>query len=141
MPYNFIKPLIVLSLLTFIVSCDRPECNNTNPVFDNYAPEAKEYKKELAKQLKSIDQSKLSYWFDKYAEEGNTQFLYVDIHGDNLCATGILTVKNVQNKIDGIIKKKGLGYSGAQLKDVRFEIIQDSIKSELVFLDLGAVVD
>jgi len=73
MTKNLIKALTVFYLLTFIVSCDRPACNNTNSIFDKYSPETKIYKDELVKQLSNIDKSRLSYWMDSYQEDKNSQ--------------------------------------------------------------------
>ena len=49
---------ILLLVLVLIASCDRPDCTNENPIFDNYNPNSKIYKDELVHQLKKIDQSK-----------------------------------------------------------------------------------
>ncbi|MBK6963176.1 MAG: hypothetical protein IPH20_04360 [Bacteroidales bacterium] len=64
-----IRLFIFLTVLAVaFIACDRPECKNTNQIFDNYSPESNEYKTELAKQLDRIDNSKLTYWFNEYVE-------------------------------------------------------------------------
>jgi hypothetical protein len=34
-------------LLLMVIACDRPDCTNTNPIFDQYLPESEEYKTGL----------------------------------------------------------------------------------------------
>src|SRR5688572_23314777 len=91
---------------TFMVSCGDPECKNINPVFDQYSPESKEYKNELVRQLKRIDQSTLSYVLDQYQEHDSVQYLHVLFHGESLCAKGIVVVKKWDDKLEGIRKAK-----------------------------------
>ena len=44
------KPsLILVLLLICLISCDRPECKNENPIFEAYEPNSKKYKDELDK--------------------------------------------------------------------------------------------
>ena len=137
----FIKTLTAFCVLTFIASCDRPECKNTNSVFDKYSPETKEYKEELVKQLKRIDNSKLSYWLDKYQEDDSVQYLHVFIQGEALCAKGIVTIKKWDDKLDGIRTSNGMGYSGAELSNLKIDIYQDSTKTEFIYNSVDAIVD
>ena len=140
MTNNLIKILTTFCLFIFVASCDRPECKNTNPVFDKYSPETKEYKDELIKQLKLIDNSKLTYWFDKYQKDNEHEYIYINIQGDGLCAKSMVTVKQ-WDKLAGIQKTEGKGYSGAKLKNFKFEIYQDSTKTELVYKSVDAIID
>ena len=137
---------ISISVLTFclvflLISCDRPECTNTNEIFDKYAPNTREYKDELVKQLKLIDKSKLTYWMSVYHEEKNSKYIRAHIQGDGLCAKIELLVKDSQKGIEGIIKHKGMSYSGAELEELKFEIIQDSTTTEFVFEEISGIVD
>ena len=141
MTKNLFKTLTAFCLLIFVVSCDRPQCKNTNPVFDKFSPNEKEYKDELVRQLKSVDNSKLSYWLDKYQEDDGLQYLHVFIQGDGLCAKGIVTIKKWDDKLEGIHKAKGMGYSGAELTNLKFDIYQDSSKTELIYQNLDGIVD
>ena len=44
------KSILILStLLIFLASCDRPDCENTNSIFDSNGAETNAYKKELVK--------------------------------------------------------------------------------------------
>ena len=140
MKSNLIKLLTITFTLVFITSCDRPVCKNTNPVFDKFSPETKEYKDELVKQLKRVDNSKLTYWLDKYQEADTQEFLYIFIQGDGLCAKGVVTVKQ-WNKLEGIKRTKGKGYVGAKLKNLKLDIYQDSANTELIYRDVDRIID
>ena len=57
------KKLILLLSVLLVVSCyDRPDCTNTNEIFNKYSPNIKEYKDELVNQLRLVDNTKLKYW-------------------------------------------------------------------------------
>jgi hypothetical protein len=137
---NLLKSTVLLCLLLLIVSCDRPQCKNTNQLFDKYSPDSKEYKEELIKQLKLIENSELSYWFKEYKLENEKEYIYVFIQGRNLCAVGELTVKQWGN-LGSIQRTKGMGYQGAQLTNLKFDIYQDSSKTELIYKSHGMILD
>jgi len=140
MTKTFINALSVFCLLTFIVSCDRAVCKNTNIIFDKYSPDTKEYKDELVKQLAKVDKSKLRYWMDTYQEHNNSKYFTAHIQGDGLCAKIYFTI--VSNKgIERLLKNKGMGYRGAELTDLKFDIKQDSTSTEFLFQQAGGIVD
>ena len=141
MTKTLIKALTVFCFLTFIVSCARPVCNNTNTVFDKYSPDTKEYKDELVKQLAKVDKSNLTYWMDTYQEDNNSKYIHAHIQGDGLCAKIVLVVNASDKGIEGILRTKGLGYSGAELEDLKFDIKQDSTSTEFVFQEISGIVD
>ncbi len=65
MKYKLVYKILVL-LLICLTSCDRPNCKNKNPILETNAPNSKKYKDELVNQLNKVDQSKLTYWLQKY---------------------------------------------------------------------------
>jgi hypothetical protein len=135
---TFLPTICALLLLT---GCDRPACNNKNPVFDQYSPDSKEYKDELVKQLGTVDQSKLTFWMDWYEEKNKRVFIHTYVQGDGLCARMVLSVKDSDEGIEGLIKNKGLGYRGAGLEDLKFHIRQDSAQTEFVFNEISGILD
>ena len=135
-----IRTLAIFVFLIFTWSCNRPECNNTNPVFDQFSPESKEYKEELVNQLGKIDNSKLRYWFDEYQDIDKQEYIRVFIQGDGLCAKAVLAVKQWDD-IRSIRQTKGKGYRGAELKKLRFTIVQDSVKTDLIYSGVDAIID
>jgi hypothetical protein len=70
-----ISILTIFGLLIFMTGCDRPECKNTNAIFDKFSPDTKEYKDELVKQLATVDKSKLTFWIDGYKEDNNSKYI------------------------------------------------------------------
>ena len=133
--------LTIFGLLIIVTGCDRPVCKNTNPIFDKQSPEAKEYKDELVKQLNQVDKSKLTYWIDEYQKDNNSEHLLAHIQGDGLCAKIFLTINESQKGIEGFIENKGGGYRGAGLENLKFDIIQDSTKTEFVFQEVTDIID
>ena len=141
MKYKLIKNLLLFCLFAFITSCEKPKCLNTNPVFDKYSPEEKQYKDELIKQLKLVDKSKLIYTFNRFQEDDSLQYFHISIRGEGLCAKGIITIKKWDDKLESIMKSKGMGYSGAIFKNLRFDFYQDSLKTELIYKSLDGISD
>ena len=138
---KYIKLIILISSFVFFVSCNRQECKNKNPVFNTFTPEQKQYKDELVKQLKLVDMSKLTYWFENYKEKNSVKYLLVYIQGEGICAQGLITVRQADAKLEGIIRSKGLEYRGAALKGLTFDMYQDSAMTELLYRGLDAVID
>jgi hypothetical protein len=122
------------------ISCDRPDCKNTNPLFDNYSPNSREYKTELIKQLKNIDKLKLSYWFKEYVESNGQELLLFNIQGDGLCAIIVLTVQQ-WDKLEELRQKKGVSFRGAEFKNLKFDIQQDSTNVNFILRYFDRIID
>jgi hypothetical protein len=127
---------LVLALIT--VSCNRPECQNTNPIFDKYPPFANEYKAELVRQMRSIGQDKLKYWFDRLERRENKDYMIVYVQGDKLCAKGYVRVLD-WNDIENL-RDHG-GYSGAGLRGLRLNISETNGQTELVYAGVDKIID
>ena len=112
---------VILFFLTFflIAACNRPECKNTNPIFENYKPTDQEYKAELVKQIHLSDPAKVHYWIDRYKEINKKPFMSVNVQGDGLCATMMIDLKN-PNKLKHFKNVRGLSYSGAEIKGLQY---------------------
>lgn len=78
--------VIVCLLFALLASCDRPECTNTNPVFDKYSLWSKEYRNELAKQITRAGPSGLSYWIGYYNREEKNTYATIYVQGKGICA-------------------------------------------------------
>ena len=139
---NRILRQILLSVFFFVsfISCDRPVCKNTNPIFDDYQPVSKEYKLELIKQLSLVDKSKLTYWFKEYTEHENEELLHFYVQNKQLCAVLVLNVEQ-WNKLEQLRKVKGGGYRGAQFINLQFQIEQDSLNPKFVYRDFSKITD
>ena len=127
----------VLLLALVAVSCNRQECTNTNPVFDHFAPDTKQYRAELAKQIRMRGNRQISYWFDRHAEIDAKEYIVVYAQADSLCAKGYIRVDN-WNKIEALRAGELRGYSGAGLRGLKCEMSADT---ELVFTGLDRIID
>ena len=130
---------LLTSIFIVVNSCDRPECNNTNPTFVKFTADSKEYKKELAKEMQSIGIENLSYWFEKYIKQGDKEFIEIHIQGKTLCAIGKIQV-NDWSKISGM-RKVTNGYRGAELKGLRIKIQNDSTETNFVYDNIETIID
>ena len=129
---NFFLLLLIIILTD---SCDRPQCKNANPIFDEFTPDAREYKNELAKQMKAVGLENLKYWFDKSQEENDKETCELYIQGDGICAK--IIVENKSNR-----KKLGNGgYRGVELKGVIIKSEQDSIGTNFVLENIDKIID
>ncbi len=133
------KKYLLFVYLCFI-SCDRPNCDTANVLFLNNNPNSKIYKDELVKQLTKVDQTKLSYWLQKYDEQNGVESLYFYIQGDGLCAIACLTMKH-WNKLEHVREKKGIGRRGAEFTNLQFDIRQDSVSTEFIYNTFDRIID
>jgi len=143
-----IKTFYLLSscfLLGSLVSCnDRPDCTNTNEIFNKYSPNIKEYKDELVNQLRLVDNTKLKYWIKEYEVIEEEEFIYFYIQGDGLCA--IIEINTTTEKIkketeltyNGFVPvhtEIGPTHTGIEFMNLTFNIKQDSLNTEFIFRD------
>jgi hypothetical protein len=116
-----------------------PECRNSNPIFDRFSPDTKEYKTELAKEFGNRENKDLSFWYNRYLKKGEAEYIQVSVQGENLCAIAEIQVTD-WSKISGM-RREISGYRGAELEGLDFEIIQDSAGINFPFRDVQSVVD
>jgi len=126
--------------VTFL-SCDSPECNNTNPIFSKYAPSSPEYKKELIAQLRNADLHELSYWFVQYVEDSGEEYLQFSIQGEGICAMGLVKVETWSDKVANIKRVKGRSYEGAKFKGLSFALEERGDEIELIYKDFDRMID
>ncbi len=135
MQNKFVNLFLLLLIFVSLNSCDRPQCKNTNPIFDQYNPATKEYKAELAKQIKIAGLQNLRYWFDKSLKENEKELYELYLQGESLCAK--IIVENKSNR-----KHLGNGgYSGAELKGVKINIAQDSTGTNFILENIDKIID
>lgn len=138
--------VVLMASLTILNSCNRPECENTNEVFENYLPTNKEYKDELVTQLEKSDESTLRYWVKEYAVRGNEDFIYFDIQGDGICAVIEINMtvekhnhltESLHNGVESKHREIGATRTSIEFFDLEYDIIQDSLHTEFIFRDFG----
>lgn len=123
-----------------MISCDRPVCENENPLFKNNEPNSNVYKNELAKQLNRIDNTKLRYWLQKYEDINGEESLYFNIQGENLCAVLHLSMNHWQ-KLETVREKKGIGRRGAEFINLKFEISRDTLSTKFIYQTYNRLID
>lgn len=134
------KPIFTLFIALLFASCQR-ECYNTNPVFDNNPPESKVYQDELVRQLGSDSHNDISYTLEKYEEKGGVPYLHINLKDDGLCAIAVVKVMHWDENAFGIRDKKGKGYYGAGLLNLKINCIQTGRKTELIYKSIDAILD
>jgi len=135
------KSILILSiLLIFLGSCNKPDCENTNSIFDSNRVESNTYKKELIKEMDRVGKENLTYWLSSYTEQNGKEFISINIQGDGLCAKGLLQVNDWKN-IEGIKRTKGVSYNGAELKSLTFDIITNGESIDFIYKNIESIED
>jgi hypothetical protein len=138
---NFMKMyLTVLVLTVLVMACSKPECENKNPVLSQNYFDSEAYKRELVRQIQAADPGKIDYWFDMYVKRGMDEYIDVHVQGAELCAEAHIKVTD-WTKLKGIRETGGLSYHGAKLTGLKFDIEQDSIRTEFIYKDIDSVID
>lgn len=126
------------ALLITLTSCNQTGCQNTNPVFEQHAPDSKEYRLELAKELNANKDANTTYTFNGYIENNDKTYLIVGIAGDSICAEGYMHVTDWTGRIEEIKRTKGMGYNGAELNGLEYSINEDGT---LIYKKLESITD
>ena len=115
------------------------DCRNRNPIFENFSPDTKEHRTELAKQIRNIGAENLSYWHGEYLKKDGIEYIVVDVEGKDLCAKAEIQVSD-WGKISGM-RREISGYKGAQLVGLDFDIIEEPTGLRFVLKDIDVVID
>ncbi|HNE27803.1 MAG TPA: hypothetical protein PLW66_01475 [Saprospiraceae bacterium] len=130
-----------LAILAFqVCSCGQAQQTDRHSVFSQLPPDNPVYKAELARQIRTMGAGRLDYRVEAYAERNNEDFLLVRVQGEGLDAIAEMNVPEWQ-KLGKIRENKGLGYRGAYLAGLRFDILDEAQDVRFVFRDLDRIVD
>jgi len=127
-------------LLVFLSIRNEAMKEQSNPVFARFNPLSIEYKQELVRQLSSRKGEELNYWFNRYFRMDGKDYIDVTIKGDGLNASSAIQI-NDWTKLKEIKENNGKGYHGAELQDLKFDIVKSGSNVNFVFKDLNAVID
>lgn len=134
----------ILSALAFVFlfasACNKPNCTNTNPVFNRFSPNDFEYKSALANLLSETNKAELTYWFSEYKNIEGSEILYFEVQGENLCATLAMEVDN-WSKLADLRQKKGVSYRGAEFVNLSYDILRDSSSVRFLFKNFDDIID
>ena len=125
-------------LLLAVVSCKQQP--KIHKAFTSFSPSSNEYKRELARQISSSKAGDLIYTFNKYTRIAGKDYLDVSIKGNATDATALVLVNNWQ-KLENLKQTKGMGYSGAELKNLRLQITNPNAQPVFIYRGLDKIVD
>ncbi len=114
--------------------------NNTNNIFAKLDPSSPQYKKELIRHFLDNGTVNLTFNFEGLANIGGKDYMKVDISGCGIQAQSLVLVNN-WNKLEGIKRTKGLGYQGAELKDLQLDIVNPNGEPNFVYRSLTKIID
>ena len=132
--------LLFLFCMTFLMSCDRPECNNQNPVFDSEMPTSQAYQTELAEQLESYSKDDLRYWLKSYEAINGEEYLHFNVQGGDLCAIMVLEMPH-WDRIEFIRERKAVGSRGAEFTNLQYQVVRDSLGTHFIYQSHGRIID
>lgn len=135
MKYSALTVIVIWALAT--ISC-RPGIQRN--IFAGMDPASKEYKQKLAKQIETLDPADLSFTFNKYVNDHGNDYLDVSIDGRGIHASSLVLVKD-WTKLEGIKQTKGVGYSGAELKNFKMALINADTNPTFIYKDVEKIVD
>jgi hypothetical protein len=133
MRYTVVPAVILLAF----ASCN---ISNKKDVFADLDPASKKYKQELARQIQNTDGNELTFTLNQYLKIEGKDYLDISINGKDIHAKSLILVNN-WNKLEGIKQTKGVGYSGAELKNLQLSIINVDTEPTFIYKDLDKVVD
>jgi hypothetical protein len=123
--------LFIIASAFLLISCDMPQCKNTNPVFEKYSPESEPYKAELAKRLFAMN---AEFWIAGYKEMNHEEYICLYTQSDNLCAVAVMRIGNSKN-LEQFKRNKGFGYTGAKIAGIKYMTLNEGIKTEFILSD------
>jgi hypothetical protein len=135
MKYSALAIATIWGLAT--VSC-RPAIQRN--IFAGMDPASKEYKQKLAKQIESRDAGELTFTFNQYVSDKGKDYIDISIDGKAVHASSLVLV-NDWAKLEGIKRTKGIGYSGAELKNLKMELINPDTNPTFIYKDVDKIVD
>lgn len=134
------KLLFILTVI-ITISCDKPNCNSLNPVFNNNEYTTEIYQEELANELGKTNHEKLHFWLKSYSENNENKYITEDVQGKDICATAIIEINDIDSKIKGIVDSKGVGYRGAKLENLKFHTLKNIKSTRFIYRSLDAIID
>lgn len=133
------KHLFLLALV--LTACSEPVCLNRNANFEQLDCEDLLYKQELVKAVKADSSRSIRYFLEDYRELSGQPQLLIKITTDGLCAKAWMNVSPHTAGLQTLLNKKGKGYRGAELKELAYQLEEDSLHVAFTIEDVASVVD
>ena len=134
---------LALAGALLVSACDRPECRNTNPVFDQNSIDSKAYLEELVKEMAKRDPKDLTYWMYNWEVRDYKQYMIVNVQGDGLCAQAFLTLPADKPAYKGPKKdySSAGGSRGAQIVGLEYQVVHSAEGPVLLFEKYDDMID
>lgn len=129
---------IFLFFFIFLIACNKPACENKNPVFDNNPVGSAVYNAELKMQMET--RPDIHYWVDGYEENNGRQYIKVEIQGKDMRAHAAMDITESES-FASVKEVKGSGYSGAELKGVKYRTENTGNGETFVIEDVETISD
>lgn len=110
----------ITGISLFLICCDQKPCQNTNEILNQNSIDSEIYISELINLIENSN-AEINYWFNSYIQEGENEYILLDIQSENICAQGKFLVHEWTG-IEQIKKVKGKSYQGSRLKGFKFEV-------------------
>ncbi|PJJ84422.1 hypothetical protein [Mucilaginibacter auburnensis] len=133
------RSLIATAVLLLFVasSCTSPD---ENKIFANYAPSAPEYKRELIRIFLTDGTKNFQFNFKELVNFNSQTYMKLNITGAGTNAEALVAVTN-WTKLEDIQRTKGLGYAGAELKNLQLDIAKSEAEPILSYRTLDRIID
>lgn len=113
---------------------------NTNNIFSTLDPSSAKYKNELIRHFLDNGTENLTFNFEGLTNIGGKDYMKVDIRGSGIQAQSLVLI-NSWSKLEGIKRTKGLGYHGAELKNLQLDIVNINGEPNFVYRSLAKIID
>ena len=135
-------PALFFVVSVILLSCDCPSCDNKNQIFEDYKIESLEYNNELVKEINRVGKENMIHWVAGYLEQDSSEFLIVHFQSKqkDFCTKAYIKV-NDWSKMKWIKEDKAIGWRGAELIGLTYDIKQTKGKTVLIFKDLHKIFD
>lgn len=113
---------------------------NTNNIFAKLDPSSAKYKNELIRHFLDHGTENLTFNFQGLSNIGGKDYMKVDVTGSGIYAQSLVLI-NSWNKLEDIKRTKGMGYHGAEFKDLQLDIVNKNGEPTFVYRDLAKIID
>jgi hypothetical protein len=113
------------------------ECEQTNPVFETYTYETKEYRNELISLLNQHRKGDLTYWFRDYE---NDSHISVFVRSEHICAIAYVTVNEWTPNIAFLKERKGWT-KHPEVYGLELDLKSDSTNPQLIYAGMIDIVN
>ena len=134
------KNSVIVTAISCILLASSCKSTNTNNIFAKLDPSSTKYKNELIRHFLDNGTANLTFNFEGLTNIGGKDYMKIDISGSGIYAKSLVLI-NSWNKLEGIKRTKGISYHGAELADLRLDIVNTNGEPTFVYRDLTKIID